>query len=53
MTENFNRVTCPKCGYEENPTTAKKCEICGQVLKKGNALAGAIDQVIAQVAQGA
>lgn len=39
MTENFNRVTCPKCGYEENPTTAKKCEICGQVLKKGNSLA--------------
>lgn len=39
MTENFNRVTCPKCGYEENPATAKKCEICGQVLKKGNSLA--------------
>lgn len=39
MTENFNRVTCPKCGYEENPTTAKKCEICGQLLKKGNSLA--------------
>ena len=39
MTENFNRVTCPKCGYEENPATAKKCEICGHVLKKGNSLA--------------
>ncbi|WP_052050290.1 ABC transporter substrate-binding protein [Leptolyngbya sp. KIOST-1] len=35
MTDSFNHVTCPKCGYEENAITAKKCEICGQVLKQG------------------
>lgn len=35
MTDSFNHVTCPKCGYEQNPSTAKKCEICGQALKKG------------------
>lgn len=34
MTDSFNHVTCPKCGYEQNPSTAKKCEICGQALKK-------------------
>ncbi|HZG39131.1 MAG TPA: ABC transporter substrate-binding protein [Nodosilinea sp.] len=34
MTDSFNHVTCPKCGYEENSTTAQKCEICGQTLKK-------------------
>ncbi|MGB3202998.1 MAG: ABC transporter substrate-binding protein [Nodosilinea sp.] len=37
MTDSFNHVTCPKCGYEENPTTAQKCEICGQALKKNKA----------------
>ncbi|MFQ4137614.1 ABC transporter substrate-binding protein [Nodosilinea sp. PGN35] len=36
MTDSFNHVTCPKCGYEENSITAKKCEICGQPLKKDN-----------------
>ncbi len=39
MTDSFNHVTCPKCGYEQNPSTAKKCEICGHALKKGNSLA--------------
>jgi branched-chain amino acid transport system substrate-binding protein len=39
MTDSFTHVTCPKCGYEQNPSTAKKCEICGQALKKGNSLA--------------
>jgi branched-chain amino acid transport system substrate-binding protein len=39
MTDNFNHVTCPKCGYEENSISAQKCEICGQALKKSNSLA--------------
>ena len=38
MTDNFNHVTCPKCGYEENSISAQKCEICGQALKKSNSL---------------
>lgn len=38
MTDNFNHVTCPKCGYEENSILAQKCEICGQVLKKSSPL---------------
>ncbi|MBD2108853.1 ABC transporter substrate-binding protein [Nodosilinea sp. FACHB-13] len=39
MTDSFNHVTCPKCGYEENTTTAQKCEICGQPLKKSKSIA--------------
>ncbi|MEB3288848.1 MAG: ABC transporter substrate-binding protein [Leptolyngbya sp.] len=39
MTDSFNHVTCPKCGYEQNSSTAKKCEICGHALKKGGSLA--------------
>jgi phosphate transport system substrate-binding protein len=35
---NFNYLTCPKCGHDRNPSTAKKCEICGQKL--GNKGAG-------------
>lgn len=39
MTENtindYNYVTCPKCGHDRNASTLKKCEICGQKLKKG------------------
>jgi len=31
---NYNNVTCPKCGHDQNPTTAVKCEICGKPLKK-------------------
>ena len=39
MIENFNEghITCPKCGHEENPTTALKCEICGHQLQKASA----------------
>lgn len=42
MTDTFNHVTCPKCGYEENAITAKKCEICGHALKKDKSLAPVI-----------
>lgn len=35
MVNDFNTVTCPKCGHNRNPYTAKKCEICGQSLGKG------------------
>jgi branched-chain amino acid transport system substrate-binding protein len=42
MTDSFNHVTCPKCGYEENAITAKKCEICGHVLKKDKSMAPVI-----------
>ncbi|MBE9110164.1 ABC transporter substrate-binding protein [Nodosilinea sp. LEGE 07298] len=38
MTDTFNHVTCPKCGYEENSISAQKCEICGQPLKKGKSM---------------
>lgn len=27
-------LKCPKCGHEDNPSTARKCEICGQPLQK-------------------
>ncbi|PZV21385.1 MAG: hypothetical protein DCF21_02455 [Leptolyngbya sp.] len=53
MTDSFNHVTCPKCGYEENSTTAQKCEICGQPLKKGKSLAPVIAGVGAAVFLGA
>lgn len=35
MVNDFNTVTCPKCGHDRNPADAKKCEICGQSLRKG------------------
>ncbi len=35
MTYDVNYVTCPKCGHDRNSSTATKCEICGQSLKKG------------------
>ncbi len=53
MTDTFNHVTCPKCGYEENPITAKKCEICGQALKKDKSLAPVIAGVGALLFLGA
>ncbi len=36
MSDEFGNhfITCPKCGHEENPSTAIKCEICGNRLKK-------------------
>lgn len=34
MANEFNYITCPKCGHDRNPSTAKKCEICGQALGK-------------------
>jgi phosphate transport system substrate-binding protein len=40
MTNDFNYITCPKCGHDRNPSTAKKCEICGHSLaKKGSGAA--------------
>jgi phosphate transport system substrate-binding protein len=35
MVDNFNYVKCPKCGHDRNPSTAYKCEICGQKLRAG------------------
>lgn len=35
MVNEFNYVTCPKCGHDRNPVTAKKCEICAKKLGKG------------------
>lgn len=35
MVNQFNYVTCPKCGHDRNALTAKKCEICGKALGKG------------------
>ncbi len=35
MVNEYNYVTCPKCGHDRNASTLKKCEICGQKLKKG------------------
>ncbi|TVQ05621.1 MAG: hypothetical protein EA368_18980 [Leptolyngbya sp. DLM2.Bin27] len=53
MTDSFNHVTCPKCGYEENPVTAKKCEICGHALKKDKSLTPVIAGVGALLFLGA
>ncbi|WP_017299194.1 ABC transporter substrate-binding protein [Nodosilinea nodulosa] len=53
MTDSFNHVTCPKCGYEENSTTAQKCEICGQPLKKSKSMAPIIAGVGAALFLGA
>jgi OmpA-OmpF porin, OOP family len=33
--QDFSHITCPKCGHDRNPSSAKKCEICGQKLGKG------------------
>ncbi|WOD39034.1 ABC transporter substrate-binding protein [Nodosilinea sp. E11] len=53
MTDSFNHVTCPKCGYEENPVSAKKCEICGHALKKDKSLTPVIAGVGALLFLGA
>lgn len=53
MTDSFNHVTCPKCGYEQNSITAQKCEICGQVLKKSSPLPKVIAGVGAAAILGA
>ncbi|MGK7916747.1 MAG: OmpA family protein [Prochloraceae cyanobacterium] len=39
MSENFNEdyVKCPNCGYDRNPSTATKCQYCGERLKKTSA----------------
>jgi len=33
MAYSVNYVKCPKCGHDRNPSTAAKCEICGNPLK--------------------
>uniref|UniRef100_B8HKU8 PBP domain-containing protein n=1 Tax=Cyanothece sp. (strain PCC 7425 / ATCC 29141) TaxID=395961 RepID=B8HKU8_CYAP4 len=38
LNPDFNYVKCPKCGHDRNPSTARKCEICGTALKKGTSL---------------
>jgi len=30
---SYNQVKCPKCGHDQNSSTAPKCEICGYQLK--------------------
>ncbi|MGA1262963.1 MAG: ABC transporter substrate-binding protein [Prochlorothrix sp.] len=32
--DDTDSLKCPKCGHEDNPSTARKCEICGQILQK-------------------
>ncbi|MHC5823548.1 MAG: substrate-binding domain-containing protein [Nostoc sp.] len=36
MTQNYsyNNVKCSKCGHDQNASTSRKCEICGNPLKK-------------------
>lgn len=34
MVNEYNYVTCSKCGHDRNASTLKKCEICGQSLGK-------------------
>jgi phosphate transport system substrate-binding protein len=34
VNEYSSNINCPRCGHERNPSTAKKCEICGQPLGK-------------------
>ncbi|MHC5726064.1 MAG: substrate-binding domain-containing protein [Nostoc sp.] len=36
MTQNYiyNNVNCSKCGHDQNASTSRKCEICGNPLKK-------------------
>lgn len=36
MLNEFNYVTCKKCGHDRNASTLKKCEICGQKMTKGS-----------------
>lgn len=36
MDTNFNYVKCSKCEHDRNPSTAKKCEICGKALHRGS-----------------
>ncbi|MEH2324502.1 MAG: substrate-binding domain-containing protein [Nostoc sp.] len=38
MTQNYsyNNVKCSKCGHDQNASTARKCEICGNPLKKSS-----------------
>ncbi|MBA3923839.1 MAG: hypothetical protein H0X31_19945, partial [Nostocaceae cyanobacterium] len=31
---NYNNVKCSKCGHDQNSATTRKCEICGNPLKK-------------------
>lgn len=38
MMNDYNYITCPKCGHDRNASTLKKCEICGQKLGKGFSL---------------
>ncbi|MCS7226602.1 MAG: PstS family phosphate ABC transporter substrate-binding protein [Gloeomargarita sp. SKYB31] len=35
MAQDYSYVRCPQCGYDRNPLSAAKCEICGYRLKKG------------------
>jgi branched-chain amino acid transport system substrate-binding protein len=35
LNHEFSYITCPKCGHDRNPITAKKCEICAKKLGKG------------------
>lgn len=32
MVNEYNYITCPKCGHDRNASTLKKCEICGHNL---------------------
>ncbi|MHC5717001.1 MAG: ABC transporter substrate-binding protein, partial [Nostoc sp.] len=36
MLNEHNYITCSKCGHDRNPSTLKKCEICGQKLVQKN-----------------
>ncbi len=36
MQNEYNSITCSKCGHEGNPSTLKKCEICGEKLVQEN-----------------
>jgi OmpA-OmpF porin, OOP family len=36
MENDFNAVTCPKCGHDRNSPSATRCEICGHALRKGS-----------------
>ena len=37
MLNEYNHITCSKCGHDRNSSTLKKCEICGQKLVQNNA----------------
>jgi len=36
MLNEHNYITCSKCGHDRNPSTLKKCEICGHKLDHKN-----------------